>query len=319
MEVSNTLLHNSAIPTMENRPFVRTDICVEGCSDNTKQDYIRCCLCTKWYHTECLALPSNELQGVWSCTKCRYIAEEVTEIRLCNHNLMKQNTDILNVVNVVKRSIDALIKKQNDMETRLTNKDQECHSLRQENTRLLTTVSECQRKLDSQTWSNKKVSSPQTLVIGTSLVKFLDEDKLVNTSVICKPGARLGDITKELESVPEGHNFHRLTIVGGGNDLSKDKPDEVIEKYKETIKAAKEIAQEVSISSIPPRLKPADFTKKVSRFNANLMILAEEQNCKFVDHQDTFYLRSGEVNTGFLDNDENPPKCIRNKPYGQIT
>ena len=98
-----------------------------------------------------------------------------------------------------------------------------------------------------------------------------------------------------------------MILLAGGNDICEKEPDDVVESYREMVKAAKEISSNVTVSSVPPRLKPTSFMEKVSSLNAGLHVLSGEENCTFIDLQDTFYLRSGEANEGFLDDDQVHP------------
>ncbi len=70
MEAINKIVFNCNIPQIEDRHFILEEICIAGCTrtrnKNKKDDYesIRCCLCTKWFHTLCLKLPQEEIVGV---------------------------------------------------------------------------------------------------------------------------------------------------------------------------------------------------------------------------------------------------------------
>ena len=105
------------IPTVEKRPYVRPDICKDGCTGNVARkgkeiEFVRCCLCTKWYHADCLNLPENELAGVWSCMRCRFIADEVAEIRQTNLILMEQNNQILDIMREQRDQIQKFVSMQ---------------------------------------------------------------------------------------------------------------------------------------------------------------------------------------------------------------
>ena len=66
---------------------------------------------------------------------------------------------------------------------------------------------------------------------------------------------------------------------------------------------AKSQCNNVTISCIPPRIKPANFAEKAEWLNAELKVIAEENGCECVNHSDAFYLPSGEINDGYFDND----------------
>ena len=51
------LQSQDTVPTLDVRKVVRDDICVSQCKLEHSVDqghFIRCCLCTKWYHLECM-------------------------------------------------------------------------------------------------------------------------------------------------------------------------------------------------------------------------------------------------------------------------
>ncbi len=282
--------------------------CVDACKADNRDDrggeMVRCCLCQIWFHASCLKLGKEEQIGVWCCFDCRHLTKTVT-------STMQNVYRLVDLVEKMQKSIDLLTRKQTEMQTSISDKDKECTSLRQENGRLLTKIGEMQRQLDKQAWDkNRDVAAPKTLVLGSSLVKHMDENKMVKTTVISRSGGSLDDMTKSLESIPVGSAHEHVILLAGGNDLRDSEPGEVIEKYKKTLKAAKEISENVTVSGIPPRLDPDDFQEKVTTLNAGLQVLAAEENCKFVDHQQTFFLMSGEVNVGFLENDKVHPNMI---------
>ena len=122
---------------------------------------------------------------------------------------------------------------------------------------------------------------------------------------MCKSGATVPKLTNDIKALPGDQNYKRVILLagGGGGDICEKEPDDVVESYREMVKAAKEISSNVTVSSVPPRLKPTSFMEKVSSLNAGLHVLSGEENCTSIDLQDTFYLRSGEANEGFLDDD----------------
>lgn len=54
------------IPNYDERPIVRQDLCIPDCLYKTSDkevDFIRCCLCMKWHHVECLDIDDDESKG----------------------------------------------------------------------------------------------------------------------------------------------------------------------------------------------------------------------------------------------------------------
>ncbi len=104
MEAINEIVFNSDAPQIEDRPFILEEICIAEWirtrNKNKKDDYacVKCCLCTKWFHTLCLKLPQEEIVGVRACVKWRYIADEVAEMCKLNKKLIVQNNLILTLL-----------------------------------------------------------------------------------------------------------------------------------------------------------------------------------------------------------------------------
>ena len=101
----------------------------------------------------------------------------------------------------------------------------------------------------------------KSLVLGGSLVRDFDEERLHETEVKCMRGAKISDLTKEVEALKEtSASFSRIVLLAGGNDAAAD-PDEsdlesAIDNYKSLVNAAKEISQTIAITEIPPRFQP---------------------------------------------------------------
>ena len=75
-------------------------------------------------------------------------------------------------------------------------------------------------------------ATPKTLVIGSSLVRNLDEKKLEETEVWSLSGAKMQDIAVELEAiVSNGCQYKRVIILAGGNDASVPFENMNLESY----------------------------------------------------------------------------------------
>ena len=71
--------------------------------------------------------------------------------------------------------------------------------LKRKNEALETEVKELKRRLNSA--EHQTSTAKKTLVLGSSLVRNLDEHKLHDTEVLCLRGAKVADLAKELEVV----------------------------------------------------------------------------------------------------------------------
>ena len=83
-----------------------------------------------------------------------------------------------------------------------------------------------------------KRSPQKDLLIGNSLIKDIEEDKLIKTKMICIRGASLRNISDELNDL--NSTFKNITIVAGGNDCSSNSTLKQIETdYNKVIENAK--------------------------------------------------------------------------------
>ena len=100
------------------------------------------------------------------------------------------------------------------------------------------------------------ISASKTLVIGSSLVRKLDEAKVDRSEVRSLSGAKMRDIATELEAMAsDGLKYSRVVIVAGGNDASQ--PIESMDlkgtmaAFNDAVKAAKELSSDVAVTEIP--------------------------------------------------------------------
>ena len=144
------------------------------------------------------------------------------------------------------------------------------------------------------------------LVVGSSILRDLDENLYSNTQVDAVSGATPGAITKLLQNhKAKGKNFSQVIILAGGNQLNYDESesdhgiDETISAMKATVMAAQELSSKVSVCELPPRTHKDCAADVISRFNGRLTEIA----CDIIPTQDNFYLADGTPNDGYLDRD----------------
>lgn len=59
-------------------------LCLPNCQyggRHAKKFMIRCCICMTWMHGDCLNLPTEELQGIWTCHNCREIPSALKSVQ----------------------------------------------------------------------------------------------------------------------------------------------------------------------------------------------------------------------------------------------
>lgn len=212
-------------------------------------------------------------EQVFGAAMTRYLAHDTLQTRL-------DMSKLLTIVNGLKSSVDGLVKKQESLNQLLQDKENKNTTLQISNNELQKKVSELQAKLDAQAWQHfRNKPSPKTLVVGSSLAKYLDKEKMVNTDIKCNHNVKLQDITSTLKKIPVESGYNRIVIIAGNNDIAHHDPNEVTDSYRHVIAAAKDITTSVTISSICD--KPGD-NEKLQRLNAGLQVLAGESDCSFM-------------------------------------
>ena len=181
--------------------------CMAGCKASTKKgsagNQIQCCLCTHWYHERCVGISPNEKVGFWPCPNCRTISS----------NIQNLNENMQDLISLVQSS-----------ETRQRNLEAEVLELKKINTTLL----EQQATILNATKSDNSLVSdatqhphPPSLLIGSSLIRNIDEGKLNDYTVCCMPGARNIHVKNKLQQFADTRSrFRSITVLVGGNDAA---------------------------------------------------------------------------------------------------
>ena len=144
---------------------------------------------------------------------------------------------------------------------------------------------------------------PRVLLMGTSVIRDMDEQKMSNTKVVCMPGAHITDLTDEMRKQDTTDVCDRTVIVGDGNDCetSQNVP-ELVAKYKDLITAAKSTARSVTVASICPR-GPEKTQECIDSVNAGIQGLCGDLGCAYADTTDILKLRDGSLNEGYFVHD----------------
>ena len=181
--------------------------------------------------------------------------------------------------------------------------EEENASFSRQNEALCREANELKRRLNER--QQKSESHEKMLILGSSLIRNLDEKKLNNTEIRCLRAEKVKHLSKELQYASSaGKKYSRIISLGGGNDAAQ-KPEDiglesVIECYKSIINPAKDMCQDISIAAIPPRLQPAHAMEHITSLNAYLVALVNEMDISFMDNSEYFLLHNKEVNYGYL-------------------
>lgn len=275
---------------LETNPGPTTDsFCIESCKKGRKDvgDMVRCCLCGQWFHPACLNLDSSEAVGVWPCLDCRRLNSKVTVIMDNMAQMTRMMTAVTNKLDKVQDSWD-----------------NEKEQLVKENSELRKTVSDLQLRVNKRTWTSFRKPNQRSLLVGSSIIRDIDESKLEDTKVICKSGGCIKDVEDVVKNLT--HEYEEITLVVGGNDCDSATPktaQEILEAYGSLMDTAKTRAEQINVSSICPRLKSQQTTETIQAVNAGLTVLCADKNATFKDNSQSFYLGDGTVNDGYLQND----------------
>ncbi len=170
-----------------------------------------------------------------------------------------------------------------------------------ENAKLHDKVSELNCKLDKS--SQVSGMSQDTLLIGDSLLRDIDQQRLHNTKVVSIGGAKAHDALDKIMHTDE--KYAKAIICIGTNNCGNESMDyqEVSETYKKLITAMTQkvpSSKDIILSSIPPRSDDIDSQERVQMLNATLCSLAADSGVVFIDNDSNFLLRDGSPNDGYL-------------------
>ena len=148
----------------------------------------------------------------------------------------------------------------------------------------------------------------KTLLIGASVLRYVDEQKLKNTEVRCLYGAQVRHIALELDALANGEaRYARIVIIADGTD--EDSPVEHIDLdvsvswLRLAITAAKRMSDDVAVSEIPPRVSPWPAIVNRSKLNKKYCALTKRLSVPFLRNRSQFMLPSNEINHNYYHDD----------------
>ena len=209
--------------------------------------------------------------------------------------IMENMTNMTLIVQTMASKLDSNSDQMNDLVTLNT-------QLMNDNDALRKSVTDLTTRLSQISWKSFTQPRPRSdLLIGSSLIRNIDKDKLTDTDVICKPGGTIDTVTKELERVKD---YDTITMVVGGNDCDREIPvpaAKIVESYHKLIQKACQKANKVTVSSICPRMKSDSTHATINSVNAELLATCtDNEQVTFVDSTPSFMLGDGSVNDGYL-------------------
>ena len=132
------------------------------------------------------------------------LSQRNDELEQCISSLTQQVSD------ANERLIDAEWRRHKDFEI-----------LSRRNDDLSNSMATLLRELNALQWQSLQWQhkQPKALPLGSSIVRDYDENKLLDTTVISKPGGKIADATKEVAKLPP-NGYDTITLVIGGNDCA---------------------------------------------------------------------------------------------------
>ena len=253
--------------------------CTDTCKFKTKRsgkqhDMIQCSVCAQWYHTDCFALKKGDPVGVWPCTSCRHIPEQIMNIVESISTLTAAMNNISNINNNLTKQYET--------------KDAECTSLRNENVELKAQLADL---------TTKHYAQNPDLVIGDSLLRGINQTKLARTHVTSLPGAKIKDVASNLARTKNKYNS--IVICAGTNDCNNDiNIDATTEHLEHLLQLATErvaCGRNVLVSSIPPRSDDVLRQQRVEELNTILQDVSAKVGVTFISNDKSFRLADGQL------------------------
>ena len=148
-------------------------------------------------------------------------------------------------------------------------------------------------KLDGQ----NSGSQNDVLLIGSSVLREVRDTDIINGKVTAIPGGKISNVKEAIQKIDDKPK-EIITLDGGNNlDESDSKVESVVEEYSLLLTEIKDKLPDVNltVSGLPPRHYCQEIHTKVKDFNASMSRWCSDNNIKFVNNEDIFELKSGDV------------------------
>ena len=266
--------------------------CIPSCQNRNKRSLaiVRCQMCMKDHHRKCLT--DYRENHPYACTTCRLFPAQIA-------SLLSDMTQLRTDMSTLKQTNTELNTKLNSTENKYT-------ELIQINTDLRAAVGQITHSISSEAWQSFRNSAAlkanKTLLIGSSIIRDVDEAKIENVEVRSYSGATVKEIHTEMRDIK--NKYEKVIIVAGGNDCDTNGDgrdiSDVIVDYRELITDCKKLAPEVSVATVCPRLKGLAVTERIDALNVGLQVLCSDESCALLDNEATFKLGNGAINDGYI-------------------
>ena len=172
-----------------------------------------------------------------------------------------------------------------------------------ENAELRQRISDLSQQASSD--HRRQLNEPHgTVLIGSSVIRDISDDKLAATRCICRRGGAIKDLQEALDNLPTNKPLSRIILIGGGNNCDSENDDldvtGITAQYRYLVECAKSRATKVTICSVCPRIKSTTVSQRIESLNAGLKGIAGDLGVDYLHNDPIFHLQDGMLNDGYL-------------------
>ena len=184
------------------------------------------------------------------------------------------------------------------------------HSAQYDNTKLQNKVAELTAEISAMKWETFTASggtpTQNTVLLGSSIIRDVSEDKLKSTKVVCKHDGHIKHINEVVNTMSRcSESYDKAILVIGGNDCASPDsktPSDIVDDYKNLITSTNRVAKSITVSSIRPRLQ-TETPDMITAVNAGLQAMCQDEGAGIIDNTSSFHLQDGSVNDGYFHRD----------------
>jgi hypothetical protein len=258
-----------------------------------------------WFHTVCVK--ESITNTLYTCTNCCTIASNVSNIVLGMGALMTK-------VEKISRNIGEMNESHMNLASKMQDIQRDNDRTKQDNIILRNELVQLRAELQEKKWANLQTGRPKNvLVVGSSVLRDIDNTKIENTTVHNLSGGKIKDAKDVIHNIP-ARQYSEIALVIGGSDCEDTTTTvkDIVEEYKGLLSVAKEKAENVIVGSILPRICPhdEDTAHRINAVNAEIEVVCEEYSLKYVDNNVSFRLQDGTVNNGYYLKERNTEKQV---------
>ena len=201
------------------------------------------------------------------------------------------------LIKMIQGLTSSMCSLQKQHERAMSQADERHQKLTTENAELRQRVSDLSQQASSDHW--RQLNKPHgTVLIGSSIIRYISDDKLVATRCICRRGGVIKDLQEALDNLPTDKPLSRIILI----DSESDDLDVtgITAQYRDLVECAKSRATKVTICSVCPRIKSITVSQRIESLNAGLKGIAGDLGVDYLDNDPIFHLQDGTLNDGYL-------------------